>query len=69
MPVIFLMAFLVMGLALAVLAGTFVYVVCVGIGALSMFVRKHEPEIRCAACTYDILKKGVEKCSRCSAGK
>lgn len=46
--------------ALVVLAGTLVYVLSVGLGALSIFDRRHEREIGCVACTYDICRKGVK---------
>ena len=61
MPIIFVLAFLAVMAALAVLAGTLVYLLSVGLGALSIFARRHEREIGCVACTYDICKKGVEK--------
>lgn len=60
MPFIFVLAFLAVMVALAVLAGTLIYVLSVGLGALSMFARRHDREIGCIACTYDICRKGVK---------
>lgn len=61
MPVIFVLTAMALFAALAVLVGTLVYVLSVGLGALSMFASRHEREIGCVACTYDICRKGVEK--------
>lgn len=61
MPVIFVLAFLAFMVAMAVLAGTLVYVLSVGLGALSMFAKRHERAIGCVACTCDICRKGVKK--------
>lgn len=60
MPVIFVLTAAALFTSLAVLAGTIVYVLSVGLGALSMFARRHEREIGCIACTYDIFRKGVK---------